>query len=76
MTRELQKYNFVRRGTGEDDFNENITLDLGNPYRKKRKLSDDQRSINVSLTKNESGNNIPSVTASELEQLHNDNLVG
>jgi len=37
----LEKYNNLKK-IGEDDFNENITINFGNPYRKKRK-TDEQR---------------------------------
>jgi hypothetical protein len=39
MIRELEKYNSLKK-IGEDDFNENITINFGNPYRKKRKTNE------------------------------------
>ncbi len=39
MIKELEKYNNVKK-IGDDDFNENITINFGNPYRKKRKTNE------------------------------------
>jgi hypothetical protein len=40
VMRELEKYSAVKKG-GDDDFNENITVNFGNPYKKKRKVNSD-----------------------------------
>ena len=45
MIKELEKYSSVKK-IGDDDFNENITVNFGNPYKKKRKVNSDSESVN------------------------------